>query len=98
MLSPISREDERWAAKNKTEYPKQNSYVFKVGFVGKPEKPIETVAYLFGRAGRLLATSPLRGGQAEFKASDLDLDLLRQRIDLLLEPPPCAPKNSGTHR
>lgn len=65
------------AAKKKPETPKQNSYVFKIGFEGKPEKPIETVAYLFGRAGRLLATSPLRGGQAEFKLSEDDVKRAR---------------------
>jgi hypothetical protein len=37
---------------------------FKVGYDGKPEKPISTVLHAFDEQGRLLATAALRDGEA----------------------------------
>lgn len=47
--------------------------VFKIAYEGKPDKAIETTAYMFDRSGSLLATSPLKDGQAEFQLAEEDL-------------------------
>ncbi len=39
-----------------------------VGFDEKPEQPLDLVAYLFDRDGKLLETAPLREGKGAFKA------------------------------
>ena len=57
----------------KLEPANQDNYVFKIGFDGTPDKSMETVAYLFARNGRLIATSPLRDGQAKFSVSDAEI-------------------------
>ncbi len=44
---------------------KQGGVVFKVDFESPPEKPVEAVAYLFDAQEQLLASAPLKGGQAD---------------------------------
>jgi hypothetical protein len=65
------------SATTEREASRQRQFVFKIGFEGKPEKPIESVAYLFDRRGRLLASSPLKGGQAEFTISEAEIRAAR---------------------
>ena len=48
---------------------------FKVGYDGKPEKPISTALYAFDAQGRLLASAPLREGAA---ALNVAADQLRR--------------------
>ena len=41
---------------------------FKVGYDGKPDKPINAALYAFDARGRLLASAPLREGEAALDA------------------------------
>lgn len=57
----------------KPESPQRRPVVFKIGYEGKPDKVIETTAYMFDRGAKLLAASPLKDGQAEFQLSEAEL-------------------------
>ena len=61
------------ASEKKPDNPQHSIYEFRIGFQGEPEKPIDTLAYLFGRGGKLVATSPLKNGQAEFSLSEAEM-------------------------
>lgn len=61
------------ATTTKPESPKNRPVVFKIAFEGKPDKTIETTAYMFDRGGKLIAASPLRDGQAEFQLPEAEL-------------------------
>ena len=46
---------------------KIESLQFKVPFEGKPERPIEVIAYAFDRQGKFLTSAPVREGQTQLQ-------------------------------
>jgi len=62
---------------SKPDLAERQSFVFKIGYEGKPDKAIETTAYLFDRRGSVIATSQLKDGQAEFKVSEDEIKRAR---------------------
>lgn len=58
-----------------------------IGFEGKPDKEINVVAYAFDHRGALIASAPVKNGQAQFKIKDDT-----QRPSRLFFAPPPAPE------
>lgn len=53
--------------------PQRRPFVFRIGFQGKPDTAIDATAYLFNRAGALIASAPLKNGTAAFPVSEAEL-------------------------
>lgn len=70
---------------------RQRKLQLKVGFEGKPEKELEVTAFVFDRAGELVASAPVRGGKA-----DLVLPAGEHRPQIVLGPSALAEDGEPT--
>src|SRR5512136_1784541 len=68
---------------------KAATLTFTVPFEGKPDKSIEMAMYAFSREGELLASAPVRNGEAKLSLSEAESKFAR----LMIAPP--RPQSPG---
>ena len=80
------------ATKSRSSAAERGSVTFKIGYEGKPDKPIDAVLYAFDRQGQLVGNAPLRDGQASLDVAPAKLRNARLFVG------PALPKERAQQR